>query len=149
MMKYFIGIVFLTAHLFAISPFSLEGIKEVNVVVLNKGKIFTEKEETFLTLKIKEKLMKAGIKTQSEHYSNFLVKIQAEKFQKAYAVITAISIVEDVIPYRDKSLESIGITYQKSDFFDTTEKDLKADIYESLLDYLLVDFLEQHHEENE
>lgn len=148
-MKYLIGTVFLATCLFAISPFSLEGIKEVNVVVLNKGKIFTEKEEAALTLKIKERLLKAGIKPQSEHYSNFLVKFQAEKFKNGYAVITAISIVEDVIPYRDKSLESIGITYQKSDFFDTTEKDLKADIYESILDYLLADFLEQYHEENE
>lgn len=148
-MKYLMALVLLASTLFAISPFSLEGIKEVNVVVLNKGKVLSEKEEAALTFKVKEKLHQLGIKTESEHYSNFLVKIQAQKFKDSYAVLTGIAVVEDVIPYRDQSLENIGITYQKNDFFDTSAADLKPDIYESILDYLMADFMEQYREENE
>ena len=40
----------------------------------------------------------------------------------------------------------MAITYQKSDDFEA--EDLEKDIYESIVEYLLVDFIDQYKEEN-
>ena len=145
-MKYFILVILLVSGLFALSPFSLEGVKNVNVKVFGKGKLVSKELKQKIKTKIKEELTKVGIKTKSEEFSNFIVKIQAVKIQKTYVVNVSLFIVEDIIPSRDKSIESLGVTYKRNDFFDT--EDFDADVYESVIDYLLPDLIEQYEDEN-
>jgi len=57
-------------------------------------------------------------------------------------------IVEDTVSARDKTTETMSITYYKDDFFDSNSKEIQTDIYESIIHYLLSDFLEQFKEEN-
>lgn len=148
-MRYLIITLFLSVSLFAITPFSLEGFKEANVKVLSKKNKLIKKEFKAKLLKeLKSNLIKTGIKTSSENYSNFLLKIETIKLGENIIVNMSIFIVEDVYPARDRSMESMGITYKKSDFFETTLEDFETDVYESAFDYLLFDFIEQYKEEN-
>lgn len=145
-MKKLILFLLLTLYSFAVTPYSLENLKEVNLKVLNKKNEISEKLEKRLKEDIKVKLEKAGIKTKTEKYSNFLVKIKINKIKDVTFVRTSIMISEDVISLRDKDVEALAITYKKDDSFEA--EDLEKDIYESIVDYLLEDFLEQYKDEN-
>jgi hypothetical protein len=144
-----ITLLFLTTHLFAISPFSLEGIKEFNIKVLDKSKFTTERNLTNIKKRIKTNLYNAGIKTKCDTFSNFVVKIQGGKFGEKYALHISMFIVEETYPLRNKKQETMSITYYKDDFFDSDEKELQMDIYDSVINYLLEDMLEQYKVENE
>lgn len=145
-MKYLILVILLINSSFALSPFSLEGVKNINVKVFDKSKLLSKVLKQRMKKEIIEEFTKLGIQTQTEEFSNFIVKIQAVKIQTTYIVTVNLFIVEDIVPSRDKSLESMGITYKKDDFF--TTDNFEEGIYESVIDYLLFDFIEQYKDEN-
>lgn len=146
-MKYFIITALFTAMLFGITPFSVEKVKNINVKVVDKTKLLPAELKSKITKEIKSALANAGIVTQSDEFSNFIVKIEGIQVEKKHVVNISMFIIEDVFPLRDRENEAIAITYQKNDFFDTS--DLQTDVYESVIDYLLFDFLEQYREENQ
>ena len=146
-MKHIALTILLFSNIFALLPFSLEGVKNVNIKLFDKSKLVYKELKQKITKEIKEELTKVGIKTSSEEFSNFIVKIEAVKIKNEYIVNTSIFLAEDIIPSRDTSLESLGITYQKNDFF--TTEDFEVDLYESVIEYLLFDLLEQYRDENE
>lgn len=145
-MKNVVLLCLFTIYSYAITPFSLENIKELNVKVLNKKETISKILEEKIEKKIKEEFQKLGIKTDTNNYSNFLIKIKINKFDKITFVRTSISIVEDITPLRDKDIETIAITYKKDDSFEA--ENLELDIYESIIEYLLEEFIEQYKEEN-
>lgn len=147
MYKLFLIFIF-TINAFAITPYSLEGFKEANIKLSCKNKAVSKEFKKDLKQQIIKQLQKANIKTSSKEYSNFVVKIEILKLKENFAVNASIFIVEDIIPARDKEQLSMGITYKKNDLFDTTKKELENDIKESVINYLLEDFLEQYKEEN-
>lgn len=144
-----ITLLLFTTQLFALSPFSLEGVKELNIKILDKSKFTTEKNLDSIKEKVKTDLYNIGIKTKSDNFSNFIVKIQGEKFGEKYALHVSMFIVEETYPIRNKEQETMSITYYKDDFFETTSKELQVDIYDSVISYLLEDMLEQYKVENE
>lgn len=150
-MKKLLIAIILAVNSFALTPFSLEGLKEVNVKVSCKNKAVQKEFKKKLENEIIKQLKAAGIKTKTDNYSKFIMKINILKIKKNYAVNVSLFVLEDIVPARDKSLENIamGISYKKDDLFDTTPKELHQDIYESVIDYLLFDFLEQYKDENE
>lgn len=143
----FVLIIFTAIYAFAITPYSLENIKELNIKVLNKKETVSKELEEKIENKIKEEFKKLGIKTQSKSFSNFKVRIKIDKIKDVDFVRTSIIVSEDVIPLRDTSLETIAITYKKDDSFES--EDLEIDIYESIIEYLLEEFIEQYKEEND
>ncbi len=145
-MKKLLLLIFAFTYSFSISPYSLENLKEMNIKVLNKKKTISKELEKIIEDKIKEEFTKLGIKTKSKKFSNFKVKINIDKIKDIDFVRTAIIVSEDVIPLRDKDLEMLAVTYQKDDYFEA--ENLEDDIYESIIDYLLIDFIEQYKEEN-
>lgn len=145
-MRKLIVFIFLFTYSFAITPFSLEGLKEVNLKILNKKKNISEKLEYEMKSKIKDELKKLGIKSETKNFSNFLVKIQIDKIGDIDFVRTSIILSEDVKLFRETNFEAIAITYRKDDSFEA--ENLEKDIYESVVDYLLADFIEQYKEEN-
>ncbi len=139
---------FIVTNLFALSPFSLEGITEVNLKVIDKSKLTTKTNLEKITYDLEQTLDKLHIKTTTKHFSNFIVKIQGIQINEKYVMHISMFIVEDTIPTRNKSIENMGITYYKDDFFDSNSKEIQTDIYESVINYLLSDFIEQYKEEN-
>ncbi|MEA3354723.1 MAG: hypothetical protein U9Q33_13005 [Campylobacterota bacterium] len=147
-MRFFILVILLLSSSYALSPFSLEGFKEANVKLFDKNKVLTKQMKKKIKTDLFTQLKSSGIKTKSDNFSNLIVKIEAVKLDENYVVNINFFIVEDVIPSRDKELESLGITYKKGDFFVAESSDLQQEIYDSVIDFILFDFLEQHKEEN-
>jgi len=148
MKKIFLITLFFLTNLFAISPFSLEGVKDVNLKVIDKSKLTTKENLEKIKYDVKYTLEKLGIKTETETFSNFIVKIQGIKIKSNYVMHISMFIIEDTVPARDKNMENMSITYYKDDFFDSDTKEIQVDIYESIINYLLTDFYEQYQEEN-
>lgn len=145
-MKKFLILVIFSIYSYAITPYSLENLKEVNLKFLNKRETISKPLEEKITKKIKKELENLGVKTKTDKYSNFLIKVKIDKIANINFVRTSIMIVEDVAPLRDTNIETIAITYEKNDDFEA--ENLEADIYESIVDYLFVDFKEQYKQEN-
>lgn len=145
-MKKLILLLLCMLYSYAITPFSLKGIKELNVKFLNKNETISEELATKIENKVIEKLEAAGIKTKTDKYSHFKMGVKVQKIGDVDFVKTFIVIQEDVKLLRNPSFESMAITYQKDDEFEAEE--LEKDIYESIVEYLLADFLEQYKEEN-
>lgn len=139
-------VLFIALHAYSLTPFSLEGFRAANIKISDKGKIFTKEERQEIEQTVKKRVKDVGISHESERFSNFLVKIEAIKINEKYALLVEMFLIEDVKFTREPFAETIGITYKMSDFFESTEP--KIDAKESILDYLLPEFLDQYREEN-
>jgi len=148
MIKLFLALL-ITTNLFALSPFSLEGINSVNLKVLDQSKLVSKNQLDSLKNNIEMELKNLDIKTSSDLFSNFIVKIQGEKVNQQYILHISMFIVEESSPIRDKKQENMSITYYKDDFFTTNENSLSTDLKESVIGYLLYDLIEQYKVENE
>ncbi|WP_024955798.1 hypothetical protein [Sulfurospirillum arcachonense] len=147
LVKLFLLISFIYNFSYALTPFSLEGLKSVNIAILNKGKLVSKQTIEKIKKDLTHSLTKLGIQTHTLEFSNFLIKIDAKKIKKKFAVHVSLLLVESVNPIRDKKLINTAITYQQSDFFITDE--LEDDVYESAVEFLLPLFEEQYLEEKE
>lgn len=145
-MKKLIFLFLFTVYSYAITPFSLEGLKELNIKFINKKDTISKALEEKITKKVKEKLQAVGIKTDTSKYLYLKMIVKIDEFDKTKFVRTAIIVQEDVILLREPTFESMAITYQKNDEFEV--EDLEIDIYESFVNYLLDDFVEQYKSEN-
>lgn len=143
---FFLVLLFATLSM-AVTPFSLENLKELNLTILNKKEIISKKLEERIKEKILSDLHNLGIQTKSEHYFNFLVSIKIDTIKEIPFVRTSILITEDVVSSRAKDLELLAITYKKEDSFEA--ENIEEDIYESIAVYLMDDFIEQYKDENE
>lgn len=135
----------LNTHLFAITPYSLEGLQAVNVTILNKNKLLTDALKKELQNEIEQKLTKAGIQTSTTQFSNFLVHIKEVKIAKTAMYHIALSLGENVRISRAHSVEGVAMTYHKEEIFESSNPE--ADIKESI-GFLVDEFLEQYKEEN-
>lgn len=133
-------------YCYAITPFSLEGLKELNVKFLNKNEIISKTLEEKIENDVKVKLKAAGINIQTSKYAYFKMGVKIDDFEKTKFVRTFIVVQEDVTLLRKSPFESMAITYQMNDDFEA--ENLEKDIYESIVEYLLTNFLEQYKEEN-
>jgi hypothetical protein len=147
MIKLFIPLLF-AANLFALSPFSLEEIKSVNFKMIDKSKLISKQHLDARKSQVEMEMKNLNIQTKSEHFSNLIIKIQAEKLDHRYVLHISMFIVEESSPIRNKEQENMSITYYRDDFFSTNEKDINGDLKESIIDYLLNSFIEQYKEEN-
>lgn len=147
-MKKLILILLITTNIFALSPFSLEGINRVNIKVIDKSKLIPKSHLDSMKNTIELELKNVDIKTNSEIFSNLIIKVQGSKTANNYTFHISMFIVEESSPIRDKKQENMSITYYKDDFFNTTEDALIVDTKESMIEYLLSDFIEQYKEEN-
>lgn len=134
-----------TCSLFALTPFSLESLKEVNVTLLDKQKLVSDPSLAMIKTEVENKLHTVGIKTSTKNFSNLLIKIQKYPIKETTLVHVTLSIVENVELKRASSINGIAISYTKDDLFETAS--LETDVKESVL-FLMDEFLDQYKEEN-
>lgn len=144
--KFFLILAVSTTFSFALTPFSLEGVKEVNVRILNKDKTFPKELLKKMQTETIKKLKSAGLQTTTDQFSNFLIKIDTDKIDEQYVVNINLMLIEMISPQRNQKLVNIGITFQISDFF--IADDLEDEVYSSVVEYLVPTFVEQYKEEN-
>lgn len=146
-MKFLITTFILSTLLYAVTPFSLQNLKSVNIVIADKGKVLQKQTVPKIKKSVEKKLQELGIKTKTDNFINFIIKIDAKKIDKKFAVYVSLFMVESVNPLRDKKLQNVAITYKQDDFFIADELD--EEVYESAVEFLLYSFEEQFLEENE
>lgn len=130
---------------FAMSPFSLESIKSVNVKIFDKDKVLDEPSLKALTQEVENKLLIIGIKSSTKAFSNLIIKIQAIKLDSITVCHINLSLVENARIARSNLVEGIAIGYMKDDLFESDN--IKQDIAESIK-FLVDEFVEQYKKEN-
>jgi hypothetical protein len=145
-MRFIITTFILSTFLYAVTPFSLQNVKSVNIVIADKGKVLHKDTVPKIKKDVEAKLQELGIKTQTDDFINFIIKVDVIKLEKKYAVKVSLFIIESVNPLRDKELQNVAITYNQDDFFIADELD--EEVYESAVEFLLYSFEEQYIEEN-
>ena len=133
--------------LFAAAPYNLEGIESLNVLVMDSSKTITPELKQKIEKELKAKLEKSGIKSKKEGVGALFVKIDALKSAKSTFVSIAFGVGEDARIERDGTVESFVLSYSNDDFFES--EDVNTDVYDSIVNYLMEEFLEQLREDNE
>ena len=133
--------------LFAAAPYNLEGIESLNVLVMDSSKTISPELKQKIEKELKEKLEKSGIKSKKDGVGALFVKIDALKSAKSTVVTISFGIGEDARIERAGSIDSFVVSYSNNDFFESD--DVNADIYDSIVNYLMEEFLEQFREDNE
>lgn len=146
LIKLFLISTFLTSFSYAITPYSLEGIKSVNVKVFDKSKLVSKETIAKIHKDTETALKKMGIEVNNSEFLNFIIKIQAEKIHDMFFIHVSLFTIENVIPQRDKNLQSLAITYYIDDMF--SAKELESEVYDSAIEFLLSSFEEQYKAEN-
>ncbi len=146
-MKKFLFILLFTCELFAISPYNLEGIKNINVKISDKGKLLSKETKDKISHKIKEELQQLGINTDTKEFVNFVVKIEGVEIKDKQVINLSLIVNENIHPARDPKIQGIGLSYMKNDLFEV-EENLEKEINETIFSYLFADFKAQYKEEN-
>ncbi len=133
--------------LFATTPYNLEGIKALNVLVLDQSAILTPEFETKLLRGLKKRLDDNGIASKKDGVGAMFVKISATKIGKISVIHITLGIGEESVVPRGKQVKSFALTYSYDDMIET--ENVEADVYDSVMNYLIEEFLEQFHEDNE
>ena len=129
------------------TPYNLEGLQALNVLVLDENDILTLVEEVELRHALQKKLEKNGISSTKDGVGAMFVKINAIKLAKTNVVYITLGVGEETTLERDSEVQSYALTYSLNDMFETTK--IKTDVFESAVNYLLDEFLEQFYEDNE
>lgn len=143
-MKKILLILCLNIFAFALTPFSLEGLKEAKVRISDKGKLLSKIEKKHLTNKIIEELQRIGLKTDTKLYSKIIIKVKSLRVKSKSIIFVSLFVIEDVRMLNDIENIKMGITYKMDDLFET--EDLKEDLKESI-EYLVSEFIEQYNDE--
>ncbi len=146
-MKQLLLLPILALNLFAISPYNLEGIKELNVRISDKGKLLPKETKLKFENKIREDLEKLGIKTNTKEFVNFVIKLEGLEIKEKQIVNVSLIINENINPTRDPKIQGIGLTYMKNDLFEV-EETVEKDIEDTIFNLLFDDFKKQYKEEN-
>ncbi len=129
------------------TPFTLEGITSVNLLFKNPSAIIDKTSEIKIKQKVLETLAKAGIKSPSDRVSTFGIMINGEKKDQTYFIHIKMMVGEEVITRRKGDVPTFALTYFMDDFIES--EDPNSDVYESVVEFLLREFIEQYKEENE
>jgi hypothetical protein len=142
--------VLLLCHLslFATTPYDLEGIKALNVLVLDQNDILSSQEEQKLLQTLKERLEAEGISSQKDGVGAMFVKLSAVKIKGVNVVHITLAVGEEAVVRRgSSSVETFVLSYSYEDMIET--KRVEADVYDTVIDYLFDEFMEQYEEDND
>ncbi len=140
--------VFLTqTTLFATTPYNLEGLKSLNILIIDLSDAIPLSLETKLAHDLKKELEANGIKTSKDGVGAMFVKMTTIKQKNRAIVYITLGVGEEAMIHRDKGVESFVVTYSYDDMIETEK--LEEDVYDAVMNFLLDEFLEQYHEDND
>lgn len=133
--------------LFGGGPYNLEGIQALNVLVIDENKAVSPQMKEKIAQALKQKLEKNGIKSKKEGVGTLFVKIYSTKVDKTSVVYINFGVGEESRIQRAGSVESFVISYNNEDMI--SGQDVEGEVYDSVVNFLMDEFLEQFHEDNE
>ena len=144
MKKIFLIWLSLLSFSFASTPFTLNEIHELHVVLDNSSKMVDKKTEIILEKMMKDKLKSLGVKTDTYSGESLVLMIGQNEFGDMKFLNTKLLLISQV--KRPKATEStLGVIYMMDDLFDTTEPNV--DMIDSL-EYMLSEFGDQFIEDS-
>ena len=129
------------------TPFNLEGLKAVNILILDENDILTPVQEQQLKAALKEKLQKNGIACQKDGVGAIFLKLHAIALEKCTVIHLTLGVGEETKVPRGSEVLSYALTYSLHEMIES--HDIYKDVYENSINYLLDDFIEQLEEDNE
>ncbi|MEE8589046.1 MAG: hypothetical protein V3S80_06860 [Sulfurimonadaceae bacterium] len=133
--------------LFATTPYNLEGIKALNVLVIDQSATISPELEKKISDGLKDKLEKNGIASKKDGVGALFVKITSTKIGKTTVAYINLGIGEEAEIDRSHKVKSFALTYSFDDMIES--ENIEADVYDSVMNFLIDEFLEQYHEDNE
>ena len=133
--------------LFATTPYNLEGFKALNVIVLDKSETISPQLIMRITAELKSKLEKNGIESKKDDVGALFVKITSTKIGKITVAHIHLGIGEEAEVKRSHPVKSFALTYSYDDLVES--ENIEAEIYDSVINFLIEEFLEQYREDNE
>ena len=138
----------LQTALFATTPYNLESIKALNILIIDQNDILSTAAEKQLKNALKKKLANNGIKGEKDGVGAMFVKINATvKGNITIAFITLGVGEEAIIKRGEKEVASFALTYSYDDMIESLNPE--TDVYDSVINFLVDEFLEQYTEDNE
>jgi len=143
----FLFIIFLFP-LFATTPYNLEGIKALNILIVDNNDVLTPAFEARLKERMKKRMDTLGIASVKEDVGAISVSVRALKMQKEWVIHVCLSVGEEALVKRgDKKVVSYVKTYVYDDMVQTKLPELE--VQSVVMEYLLDEFIEQYEEDNE
>lgn len=131
----------------AATPYTLEGIKALNVLVIDQSNAISPETENKILTELRQKLEKNGIKSNKDGVGALFVKITSVKVGTTTVSYVNLGIGEEAEIDRSPKVKSFALTYSFDDMVESEHID--ADVYDSVVNFLIVEFLEQYREDNE
>ncbi len=138
---------FLHAALFATTPHNLEGIKALNVLVIDQSNTISQQTKKKIHTALKKKLEENGILSKKEDVGALFVKITSTEIGTTWVAYIQLGIGEEAVVERSGGVQSFVIAYSIDDMVES--EDIDAEVYDSVMNFLINEFLEQYHEDND
>ena len=143
----FLFIIFLFP-LFATTPYNLEGIKALNILIIDDNDVLTPAFEARLKERIQKRMDTLGIASVKEEVGAISVSVRALQVEKEWVIHVCLSVGEEALIKRgNKKVVSYVKTYIYDDMVHTKLPELE--VQSVVMEYLLDEFLEQYEEDNE
>ena len=140
-------LLFFFLPLSASTPYNLEGISALRVLIVDVQKTISSDANAKIVNALKKKLEKSGIKSEKEGIGALYIKLTSAKIGEITVVHINFTVGEEAEVQRSSKVPSFVLTYSLDDIIES--KDVEADVYDSIVNFLMDEFLEQFHEDNE
>jgi len=144
---YILSLFLMQTVLYGAGPFNLEGIDALNILVIDENKAISQQLEEKLREEIKQKLEKNGITCGKETVGALFVKVSSSRIGDTTLVHINFGVGEEAEIVRSHKVESFVISYSNEDTIESD--DVEADVYDSVINFLMEEFLTQFREDNE
>ena len=131
------------------TPYTLGGLEKIGLKVKSMSespKLTQEMVEPIQKI-VEKRLNDAGIVTKGFNPITLVFKVDLQTYGKTDLLFIEIILNEEVITHRKGAVPTYARTYYMQDVIETESP--IADAKESILDFLLLEFIEQYKEENE
>ena len=140
-------LLFLQMTLFAATPYNVESLKALNILILDHNDILSTAAEKQLKSALQKKLTASGIKCKKDGVGAMFVKVNATVKGNITIAFITLGVGEEALVRRgDKEIATFALTYSYDDMIESLNPE--TDVYDSVINFLIDEFLEQYEEDN-
>ena len=140
-------VLLLQTSLYGTTPYNLEAIKALNILILDQNDILSTAAEKQLKNALQKKLANSGIKGEKDGVGSMFVKINATVKGNTTIAFITLGVGEETLVMRgNKEVASFSMTYSYDDMIESLNPE--TDVYDSVINFLVDEFLEQYDEDN-
>lgn len=147
LVMFYAVLLFTSLNLYATTPYNLEGVKALNVLVIDQSTTISAALKEKIRADLKAKLEKNGIASTKDGVGAMFVKITSTRIGKTTIAYINLGIGEEAEIERQRKVKSFTLTYSFDDMIES--ENIEADVYDSVMNFLIEEFLEQYHEDND